>query len=342
MVLLLIYLAGALAFSFLCSLAEAAILSVPLAHARYLAEQGRGAGRHLEEMKNKIDRPLSAILTINTVSHTVGAGLVGAQASVVFGDAWVGATMGVVTVLILVLSEIVPKTLGATYCRPLAPLVVGVIRVMIWTTYPVILLLDRLNNLLKSGGSHDAVTREQLAIVAEIAGDDGQIDPAESELIRNALRLRDIRVRDVLTPRTVVSTAPADATVGEIAAGEGFGRFTRIPLIHDEAPVGVVLRHAVYEELLSGRPGTIARDLARQLHVVPDSARLNDVMLRFGETGHHMFQVVDEHGTFEGVITLEDVLESMLGREIIDETDPVEDMRDLAALRASESETDDR
>lgn len=339
MVILLLYLGLALGVSFLCSLAEAGILSVPVSHGRYLASQGKRSGERLEKMKKDIDRPLAAILTLNTIAHTVGAIGVGAQSKVVFGDEGYGVFIvsAVTTLLVLVLSEILPKTLGAVYARPLTPLVVALVRAMIFLTYPIIISLDAISSLIKGGGSHSGMTREHLAIVAELAGDEGALDESERRLVGNALRLRDVRVREILTPRTVVHAVDASQTAYDVADSAGFRRFSRIPVLRDDVPVGVVLRYDVYEALRAGRRDQPVGEMLRPLQTVPDSARLSDVLERFGETGHHMFQVVDEHGTFEGVVTLEDALETMLGREITDETDPVEDMRDLAAIRARAS-----
>jgi CBS domain containing-hemolysin-like protein len=335
MVLLITYLALALGVSFLCSLAEAGLLSVPLSHARVLADQGRRVGQRLEHMKRHIDRPLAAILTLNTIAHTVGAIGVGAQSKVVFGDEGYGVFIvsAVTTVLVLVVSEIIPKTLGAVYAVPLAAVTVQTVRLMIGLTIWIIIPLDYISKLIKGSGHGHSVTREQLAIAADFALAAGQIDDAETQLVRNALNLRDVRVRDVMTPRTVVHGTDAGTKVSEVASAAGFKRFSRIPIFEGDHPIGIALRYDIYEALRAGQGDRPIGDFLRSLHVVPDSARLTDILDRFGSTGHHMFQVADEHGTFEGLVTLEDVLETMLGREIIDETDPVEDMRDLAAIR---------
>lgn len=336
MSLLLFYLGLALGVSFLCSLVEASLLSVPVSHGRYLTSKGHRSGPALERMKENIDRPLAAILTLNTISHTIGAAGVGAQAVEVFGDAWVAAVSAVLTLLILILSEIIPKTLGATYARPLAPLTVTIVQWMIWVSYPIIIVLDLLSKVLRGGGHGGGMTREQLAIVAELARAEGALEPREAELVRNALALRDQRVHEVMTPRTVVFSVPATMAVSDVAQEPGFGRFSRIPVLDAETPSGVVHRYHIYEALRNGRRDQEVGELATPLLVVPESARLTDVMEQFGETGQHMFQVVDEYGAFDGVITLEDVLETMLGHEIVDETDYVRDMRALASSQAAE------
>lgn len=340
--LLIFYLALALGVSFLCSLVEAALLSVPLSHGAYLTSKGHRAGPALERMKKHIDRPLAAILTLNTISHTVGAAGVGAQAQAVFGDAWVAFVSAVLTLLILVLSEIIPKTLGATYARPLASATVRTVAIMTWLTYPIVVLLDVLSKMLRGAGHNGGMTREQLAIVAELARAEGALEQREAALVRNALELRDIRTHEVMTPRTVVFTVQETATADEIARETGFGRFSRIPILAGEVPMGLVHRYDIYEALRAGRRDQPIGEIARPLKAVPEGARLTDVMEQFGETGQHLFQVVDEYGAFEGVITLEDVLESMLGHEIVDETDYVRDMRELATSRANTPDQPDK
>lgn len=332
--MLVFYLLLAVGVSFICSLCEAVLLTLTHADAEALSRTNEKGGRLLKAMKADIDRPLAAILTLNTVSHTVGAAGVGAQAAIVFGG-WVGLTSAVLTLLILVLSEIIPKTMGAQYARPLAVPAVTVIRWMMFVARPVVVPLEFLGRLFKRGDQSGVPTRQQIDIIAEMARTGGSLDPAESRIIRNMLKLRDIRAADVMTPRTVVFALPAAQTVAAVVAEQPRIAFSRIPIFEDDIDhtIGVVVRVDIYEAFAQGRTKTTLADLRRDLPAVPETATLFDVMRQFADTGSHIFLVVDEFGGTEGVITLEDVLESLLGAEIVDETDPVTDMRDLARNR---------
>lgn len=336
--LLVFYLVLAVGVSFLCSLCEAVLLTLTASDAEALSQRNAKAGRRLKAMKQSIDRPLGAILTLNTISHTVGAAGVGAQAAIVF-NGWVGLTSAVLTLLILVLSEIIPKTIGAVHAKRLAPVGVIMIDWMIWVSYPVVLALEVIGRLFKSGGHGGAPTRQEIEILAELARSGGAIDQAESKIIQNLLSLRGVKARDVMTPRTVVFMLPGSMSVGEALSENPKMAFSRIPIKGETVDdvVGMVLRTDMYEAIASGRTALSLSDLKRDLAVVPESASLLDVLRRFGETGEHIFLVVDEYGGTDGVLTLEDVLETILGSEIVDETDQAVDMRDLA-MRESASE----
>ena len=330
-VLLVVYLVLAVSVSFVCSLCEAALLTLTPADAEGLSQRNPKAGARLKSMKAKIDRPLAAILTLNTISHTVGAAGVGAQATIVFGG-WVGVTSAVLTLIILVFSEIMPKTIGAMHAKRLAVLSVWMIDVMIWTTYPVVVALELFGRLFKGKHAHEGPTREEIMIMAEMARVGGSLGPSESAVIANMLRMREIRAEEVMTPRTVVFMLEAGQTVAGVLKEHPKLRFSRIPIM-GEGPddlKGIVLRTDVYEAMAAGRGDATLGSLRRDLHAVPDTATLMSVLERFSTTGHHVFLVVDEYGGTSGVITLEDVVETMLGSEIVDETDPAPDMRRLA------------
>lgn len=328
---MLVYLALAVGVSFLCSLCEAALLTLTPADAEGLAQRNAKAGVRLKKMKAEIDRPLAAILTLNTISHTVGAAGVGAQATIVF-NGWVGVTSGVLTLIILVFSEIMPKTIGAMHAKRLAPLAVWMIDAMIWVSYPVVVALELFGRLFKGGKMHAGPTREEIMIMAEMARVGGSLGPSESAVIANMLRMREICAEDVMTPRTVVFMLDAESTVAEALAEHPRLRFSRIPLM-GEGPDdlrGIVLRTDVYEAMAGGRGCATLESLKRDLQAVPETATLMAVMERFAATGHHIFLVVDEYGGTSGVVTLEDIVETMLGAEIVDETDPAPDMQRLA------------
>jgi CBS domain containing-hemolysin-like protein len=321
-----------LAISFLCSLLEAALLSMPRSHIVLLAEQGGPAGKRLQQMKDNMDRPLSAILTLNTFGHTLGAAGVGAEAAILWGDAWVGVVGFVVTILILIFSEIIPKTLGAVHAKALAPFVAWTIQGMIVILRPLVAVCDWISKLL-SPSSHPVwkIGRDEVRSLIRLASEEGAIDCKEAHVIRNLIALREITVKEVMTPRTVVFTLRADQTVREVTQAEP-PRFARIPIVGaslDEAK-GMVHRRQLFIALSQGRSDATMEELARPLHAVPELGRLPAVFEEFIQRREQIFLVVDEYGGSAGIVTLEDVLETLLGVEIVDETDPAEDMQQLA------------
>lgn len=332
MTLLFVYLTLALVVSFLCSLCEAVFLTLTSSDVEIVAKRNERAGAMLRRMKAKIDSPLAAILTLNTISHTVGAAGVGAESLKVFGDAWVGVTSGVLTLLILVASEIIPKTIGATYARPLAVITGYTILGMIWLTYPLVIALNATSRLLQGSGHTHVLTREQIEIMAEMARSGGALDHSESRLLTNMLALRTKQAHEIMTPRTVVFMLDADDTATQVLAEHRHLRFSRIPVIDDgiDDVKGIVLRNDIVQAALDRRGSATMRSMLRPIRAVPETAPLLKIMEEFAQTGQHVFLVVDEYGGTAGVISLEDVIETILGAEIVDETDPVADMRQLA------------
>lgn len=330
--LLILYAAVALGTSFVCSLCEAALLSLPASHAVVLKEQGRWAGALLEKMKRQIDRPLAAILTLNTIANTIGAAGVGAQALQVWGDKWLAVASAVLTLLILVFSEIIPKTIGAVYARSLVDPVVYIVRAMMILTAPIVVLLDFISRIIRAGGNTSEVQREHIAVLAELGRVEGVLHGSESRIIRNLLRLTDVRVSEVMTPRTVALMFRQETTVHDVLAENAELPFSRIPVYVDDPDhvTGVALRHDIFDAARRGQSETPLSEITRPIHAVPETATLLRTLESFLARGDHIFLVVDEYGGTAGLITLEDVLESVVGAEIVDETDPRPDMRRLA------------
>jgi CBS domain containing-hemolysin-like protein len=329
--LLVFYLLLALGVSFICSLLEAGLLSITRPYIAVLRREGRVTGERLEKMKQNIDRPLAAILTLNTVAHTIGAAGVGAQVVVIFGSAWVAAGSVVVTLLILVLSEIIPKTLGAVHARPLAGFTARTIAVIMTLTYPLVVVLELISRRL-GGGKAATMTREEIEVVADIGERAGALREDESRVIRNLLRLHEVKVQDIMTPRPVVFSLSKDATVGEVIAAHQPIPFSRIP-VYDESPdrmIGLVLRLAILEAAKDGRRDQPVGELAESIEVIPEVSNVDAALDRFIARQAHFFQVVDEFGGTAGIVTLEDAVETLLGVEIVDETDSVTDMREHA------------
>jgi len=332
MTLLLVYLAIALGVSFLCSLLEASLLSVPRSHVAVMVERGSAAGRRLERMKDDVDRPLAAILTLNTFAHTLGAAGVGAQATVLWGEAWVGLVSFVITLVILIFSEIIPKTIGAVHAKALAGFTAWTTFGMIVLLWPAVAACDWVSKLLSGRRLAVAmVSREEVRSLARLAHEEGAIDKNEARIMRNLMALRETAVREVMTPRTVVFTLGADRTVREATEGDP-PLFARVPIVGESLDDvrGQIHRRDLFKALADGRGDAPLRDLAQPVHAVPEAARLSAVLDKFLQRREHLFLVVDEYGGTSGVVTLEDVLETLLGAEIVDETDSVEDMQELA------------
>lgn len=336
MVLLIVYALFALCVSFLCSVFEAVLLSVtPSFVAAFEKDESprrRRSGRLLRELKQDVDRPLAAILTLNTIAHTVGAAGVGAQAQSLYGSAAVTTASVVMTLLILVLSEIIPKTLGAVYWRGLSGVVARVVRFLIYAMYPFVLLAQGLTWLFSRDKDTTEVSREELGALADIGQREGVIEEKENRMMQNLLRLESILAQDVMTPRTVVFMLPESMTVREALDRASEARFSRIPLYGRDADdiTGYLLKSelllAASRDRFDVRLAGLRRPLVRvsAKHPVP---QVLEQLLRHRE---HQALVMDDFGGTAGILTLEDVVEMLLGTEILDETDTEQDLRTQA------------
>ncbi len=330
--LLLLYVALALGVSFLCSIMEAVLLSVTPSYVAALEREGSDIGKRLHEMKEDVDRPLSAILSLNTIAHTVGAAGAGAQAAVVFGEAYTGIIAGVLTLLILVVSEIIPKTLGAIYWRTIAPFVVRILVPTIWCMWPLVKLSQGITYLLSQDDDEAAFSREEFTAMAELGEEEGVFEEKESRILRNLFRFNSLRVKDVMTPRTVVFDLDEDQTIGEVVEEHDEFRFSRIP-VYDGDPddvSGYVLKDEMLLRAAQEELDVSLGDISREILVVRESLPLPDLLERLLDSLEHIALVVDEYGGVAGVVTMEDVVETLLGLEIVDEADSVEDMQALA------------
>ncbi|MCB9635746.1 MAG: HlyC/CorC family transporter [Sandaracinus sp.] len=350
MTLLLLYTSLALGCSFLCSILEATLLSVTPSYVARLQEERPTVGAALHVLKDDVDRPLAAILGLNTIANTAGAAAIGVQATEVFGDAWLGAVSGVLTLLILVFSEIVPKTLGASHWRRLAPFAARVLPVMIVLLSPIVGLSRHVTRMLKSGSqAPSTVSKEELAALARLGEQQGVIHASESRILANLFRVNELRTRDIMTPRTVMFALPATTTVGEIvprgklAPGERIEDtrqrstmiFSRIPVYRDtpDDVLGFVLKDVLFLNAARGELDKPVADLVRPLSVVPDSLPVPALFDRLVSARQHIALVVDEYGGVDGIVTMEDVIETLLGLEIVDEADRTVDMREMARRR---------
>lgn len=332
MLLLIIYVLIALVISFLCSVAEAVILSVTPAHIALLELEKSSVGSLLRRLKEDINRPLAAILTLNTIAHTVGAAGVGAQAAVVFGNTYVGVASAVLTFLILIFSEIIPKTLGANYWRTLAPITAYSLRVITLVLFPFVRLSEIITSALAKGHTFRGFSRGEFAVMAELSAQEGQLGQQESKILKNLLSLRETSVRDAMTPRTVVFSLPDDMSIEEFYHKYEHIPFSRIPIYsgQDRQISGFVLRSDLLLAQAQGNTDKILKDFCREISVTMDVMPLSRVFDELLRKRSHIMLVVDEYGNMEGILTLEDVLETLLGLEIVDESDKTVDMQELA------------
>lgn len=332
---LLVYIAVALGFSFLCSLCEAVLLTSSLSHIEVQAQAGDRAGLLMRRLKENVERPISAILTLNTIAHTVGAAGAGAEAAAIFGNEFIGLISAVLTLLILVLSEIIPKTLGAVYWKPLLPFAAYTIQLLVWVLYPAVWAFDRLTRLLTPDEKEPTVTRSEIEVLARISTGEGGLAESEHLVLRNLLHLGRVHVSDIMTPRTVMLALQQDMTVGEVMQRHRLLPFSRIP-VFDQSPDDsntFVLRSDILSAAAEDRDSVPLREMARPLHSIPETMAVDRVVSEFIARHQHIFLVFDEFGGTAGIITLEDAIESLLGVEITDESDLVEDLRQLAQQR---------
>lgn len=332
MVPLFLFLFVAIGFSFLCSIGEAVLLSVTTVYIALLEKNDKPSGPLLRKLKEDIHSPLAAILTLNTIAHTVGAAGVGAQSAVLFGSVYVGITSAILTVLILVFSEIIPKTLGTHYWRSLAPATAYSLKYLILALYPFVKLSEKLTQGLANEPTLKGFSRKEFAAMAELSVDEGQLAQQESEMLKNLLLLQEARVKDAMTPRTVVFSLPEDTNIADFFLNHKNSRFSRIPIYVDdhEKVTGFVLRSDLLEALASENSTGTVKDYRRELTAISSSSSLSQAFEEFLRRHAHIMLVVDEYGSMEGVLALEDVLETLLGLEIIDEVDKTEDMQKLA------------
>lgn len=331
--LLLTFALIAVATSFLCSLLESVILSTTFTHIELLKKQGRKSGLVLDALKHEIDRPLAAILTLNTAANTLGASGVGAQIHNLYGDQAVAIGSAVLTLFILVISEIIPKTIGALYWKQLSGFASTTIKWMIWITYPFVKMSEVIADILQPGaGRAKKVTREEMIASAEIGESEGTLKKKETLIIKNLLRLDKIYTKDVLTPRSVLVALPKHLTVKEVIDKFSPIPFSRIPVFEHnlDSITGVVLRYKILESSALDDDSLKLDDLAQPVHVIQETETVAHCLDEFIKRREHLFIVTDAYGTTVGLVTLEDCIETLLGVEIVDEFDSVEDMRQFA------------
>ncbi len=321
--------------SFLCSLSEATLYSLPASYVKVLEESGSRAAKRLSLFKQNMEQPIAAILILNTLANTLGPTLAGAIADDLWGQHGVLGVAIALTVLILLFGEIVPKVLGVNYSKSIAPYIAHPLYICVQLLSPIVWVTNHLSSSLKPADSGPSMSHEEVKSFAELGAEEGALDAFEGEVIQNVIELDEIIVRDILTPRVVVFRLRDDLTVGEVEKELPDWSHSRVPLYPADDPEhlsGYVMQRDVFRELVKGKRTLTLKQICRQLPVVPELIRADRLLLRMVDKREHICAVVDEHGSLAGIVTLEDALEQLIGKEIVDEYDAVADLRTFAGL----------
>ena len=320
-----------IALSALCSVLEATLLSTPLSYITGLEEQGVKGAERLKRLKQNSDRPISAILCLNTIANTVGASIVGSLVYEVYGDALVGIFSTIFTLAILIFSEIIPKTVGSSYWRSLALPASAIISMMIFITFPLVWILEHLQRLISSNSNQVSVSREDISAMVSVATEEEVIEKDEKKMIQNLLKLDEVTAHEIMTPSVVVEMVPGTMTIREFYDSENtHSRILIYDEENDEYVRGYVLRQEVLEKMAEDSFDTTLDDIIRPIMTFGEDDSVADIWEKLLEKKEHISAILDEYGALRGIVTMEDVIETMLGQEIVDEKDEVVDMQEYA------------
>lgn len=329
--LILLYFLGALSLSFLCSVLEAVLLSTPMSYISMRENQGSKTATLMKQYKNNVDRPVGAILSLNTIAHTIGSAGVGAESIKIFGEQYFGLISAILTLLILVLSEIIPKTIGASYWRSLALPSTRIIRVLILITYPLVLLSELITKVFTPRGNQASMSREEVSAMVDVGTTEGIFRESESKLIKSCIALSGVKARQIMTPSIVVESACQDLTVKDFQAKQSWS-FSRIPVYAGDKDyiTGYVLKDAVLKLLSEDQFHVKLSDLKRPILTFREEESVFQIWEKILEKREHISVIIDEYGGLRGLVTMEDIIETMTGVEIVDEDDVAVDMQALA------------
>jgi len=353
MTLLLIFLLGAIVISFLCSILESVLMSTPISYITMREDEEKAqalSDSEAEKKKKKRStpatlfkryktdnaRPIAAILSLNTIANTIGSAGVGAQVTALFGSQWFGLASALMTLSILIFSEIIPKTIGATYWKRFMGFTAYTIRILIVVMYPLVIMVNFLGRLIKRNEEEEAtVSREEVAAMADMGEDEGVIDEDENKIIQNVIKLNDIKAYDVMTPRVVAATAPENMSLKDFYRTDEYSHFSRIPVYADEEDfiTGYVLRSEALEELAEDHFKKTLGEIKREIPLYNEEMSVADIWDSLLKHKEQIAGIIDEFGSFQGILTLEDIIETIFGLEIIDESDEVADMQQYARER---------
>jgi CBS domain containing-hemolysin-like protein len=319
------------ALSALCSTLEATLLSTPLSFITGLEEQGVKGASTLKKLKQSPDRAISAILCLNTIANTVGASIVGSLVYEIYGDPLVGVFSTIFTLMILIFAEIIPKTIGTSYWRSLAIPASVIINAMIFIAFPLVWILEKLTRLISSNSTQVSVSREDISAMVSVATEEEVIETEEKKMIQNLLKLDEVTAHEIMTPSAVVEMIPNTMTIREYYDSEI--THSRIPVYdeeNDEYIIGYVLRQEVLEKMAEDKFATPLQDILRPIMSFREEDSVADIWEKLLEKKEHISVILDEYGSMRGIVTMEDVIETMLGHEIVDEKDEVVDMQEYA------------
>ena len=335
MTLLVTYLLLTLILSFMCSLLEATLLSSTSSYIESLDKKGYSPKTVdlAKDVKQNIDKSISSILTLNTFANTMGAAGVGAQAAIIFGSNWQAVIAFILTLMVLFISEIFPKTLGAIYWRKFIVPAVYIISFMVKITYPFIFLATFITNTLQKGRKNEVnFSKDEIITIVDMSEKEGVLQAKESVLIKNLFKLKNIKAKDIMTPRTVVFAFDSKTTLKEALLNDNLYVYSRIPVYNESIDdiAGVVFKQTILEKRVKKKKKTLLKDIMVPVHKVPENISVSTLFDMFIRMKMHLFIVQDEYGQTSGVVTLEDALETLLGIEIVDEMDQVTDMQEFA------------
>ena len=335
LLLLLIDILLTVGVSFLCSILEAVLMSTPLSYIMMREEEGYRPATLFKKYKTDIDRPIAAILAMNTIANTFGASLVGVLAAGAFGSAWVGWISALMTLLILVCSEIIPKTIGTSRYRDLMGFTTRGISFLLVVMYPLVVLIRFIGEKFSSEDAEASISREEVSAMANAGEEEGVIDRSENKVIQNIMKLDNVKAYEAMTPRVVCSVAPESMTLKEYFEADEYEHHSRIP-VYGESPeyiTGYILRDDALEDLAEDKFAKKLKDLRRDISFFNEETSLADIWEKLLNSREQMALIIDDYGCFQGILTLEDIIETIFGLEIMDEMDEVSDMQQYAKER---------
>ena len=333
MALLLFFLLGAMAVSFLCSILEATLMSTPISYISMREEEGYKPATRFKEYKQDSSRPIAAILSLNTIANTIGAAGVGHQATEVFGSGWFGLVSAVMTILILVFSEIIPKTIGTTRWKSLMGFATALIGALIVLMYPLVLLIELLTRLVSPKDAEEpAGSRDEVSAMANVAEEEGDLEEDENTIIQNLISMDEVKAFDVMTPRVVCEIAPESMTLKSFYKSKRYRHHSRIPVYadNDEYITGYILRMEALQLMAEDKFDLTLGEIRRDVATFDEDTTLDKIWDEMLSKDEQIAIIINEYGSFQGILTLEDVIETLLGSEIVDENDTVRDMQQLA------------
>ncbi len=332
--LLFLFLFLAMGISFLCSTLESVLMTTTLSYITLREEEGYKPAIRMKHYKTEPEQALAAILSLNTIANTIGAAGVGRQAELVFGSMWFGLVSAIMTLLILIFAEIIPKTLGTTYWKNLMGFTATTIHLLIFVMYPFVLLIRGIARLFPEN-EEAVVSREEVIAMASVGEEEGVIEQDENKIIRNVMRLDDVKAYDVMTPRVVAAIASEKMTLKDYYNDDQYDHFSRIPVYSDspEYITGYILRSDALEDLTEDHFSKTLGDIKRPLPQFNEEMSIGDIFDKMLKQKSQIGVVIDEYGCFQGILTLEDVIETIFGLEIIDENDEFADMQQYARER---------